>query len=281
MRVVRSGAAALPLALTCAVLTASAKEPPRQQQAIAAPERKQAFRGGIRGALLGEDARAVAPRRAGRGVAFVDTEDQLARSVDYLRQRKARKIEDLTVEDLRRTVIVPAEQKEQVWRVRLGQLAHDELARRGVINEPFPSPAQPEPLPPRPPMSISAAGLEIMARIVKGETWFDGPHEGEVAVASVILNRVRAKGFPKTIAGVCHQPWQFSCYNDDVRDQLYWGPIRSSALQAAKEAAAGQDPVNGATHYFNPYLVTPSWAKTLHFVKRIGDDPRNTHDFYK
>jgi hypothetical protein len=130
-------------------------------------------------------------------------------------------------------------------------------------------------------MPLTATEIEIVARIVKGEVWPTSSFEAHVAVAAVVLNRVRSKGFPGTVAGVAHAPFQFSCYNADKRAKLYWGPIPDVALRAARAAAAGADPVKGATFYFNPYLVSPSWADSMTFLRRIGVGPNDTHDFYK
>ncbi|MBX3468372.1 MAG: cell wall hydrolase [Planctomycetes bacterium] len=128
--------------------------------------------------------------------------------------------------------------------------------------------------------NATAAEVEIMARIIKGEA-LQCSFEGKVAVGAVILNRVRDRRWPNTIAGVAHQPYQFSCYNANVRSRLYWGPVPQVCFDAARAALAGQDPSLGATHYFNPYLVRPSWARTLRFIKRIGTNRTNTHDFYR
>lgn len=128
---------------------------------------------------------------------------------------------------------------------------------------------------------VSREHLEVLARIVKGEMPHDGCFEGKVAVAAVILNRVRHPAFPKTIPGVAHQPLQFSCYNRDVRSRLYNGPIPEWAWEAARAAVNGRDPSNDATHYFNPYLVRPSWARDMRFLKRIGTESHTTHDFYR
>jgi hypothetical protein len=132
-----------------------------------------------------------------------------------------------------------------------------------------------------PPFEASESDLEILARIVKGEVPANAPVEGQIAVAAVVLNRVRAGGFGSTIAEVAHAPWQFSCYNPDQRDRLYWGPIPDYAWAAAKAALAGQNPVPGCTFYFNPYLVSPSWANTMHLYRRIGTSASTTHDFYR
>ncbi|MCO5166391.1 MAG: cell wall hydrolase [Planctomycetes bacterium] len=128
--------------------------------------------------------------------------------------------------------------------------------------------------------NATAAEIEIMARIIKGEA-LQCSFEGKVAVGAVILNRVRDRRWPNTIRGVAHQPYQFSCYNANVRNRLYWGPVPQSCFDAARAALAGQDPSLGATHYFNPYLVRPSWARSLRFIKRIGTNRTNTHDFYR
>ena len=130
-----------------------------------------------------------------------------------------------------------------------------------------------------PSMSATASELEVLARICKGEASV-ASYEGKVAVCAVVLNRVRSPRFPNSIRGVAHQPWQFSAYNPDVRDRLYWGPIPQSCWDAAREALSGRDPSLGATYYFNPYLVLPSWARTMRFLIRIGTSSFDTHDFY-
>jgi peptidoglycan lytic transglycosylase len=134
-----------------------------------------------------------------------------------------------------------------------------------------------------PRMSHSNYDLEVLARIVKGECPRATPWVGKVAVAAVVLNRVRHRRFPNSIPGVAHQRLQFSCYNANVRQRLYYGAIPQFAWDAARAALAGADPTGGCTHYYNPYLVAPSWANQLRFVRRIENPnyKRYTgHDFY-
>lgn len=54
---------------------------------------------------------------------------------------------------------------------------------------------------------------EIFARTLFGEARGEGM-EGQSAVGEVILNRLADDRWPSTLAGVCLQPWQFSCWND-------------------------------------------------------------------
>jgi uncharacterized protein YraI len=166
--------------------------------------------------------------------------------------------------------------------------------RRGwVVGQASADPGRNPPPPPAPPANnnngggggggarnVTQAELEILARIVKGEALVCS-FEGKVAVAAVVLNRVADRRWPNTIAGVAHQPWQFSCYNPSYRNRLYYGPIPQSCWDAARAAVAGQDPSRGAVYYFNPYLVRPSWARSLTFIRRIGTNASNTHDFYR
>ncbi|HLF95375.1 MAG TPA: cell wall hydrolase [Planctomycetota bacterium] len=130
-------------------------------------------------------------------------------------------------------------------------------------------------------MAVTSYDLEVLARIVNGECPHDTPFEGKVAVAAVVLNRVRSKRFPMSIPEVAHQEKQFSCYNPSSRARLYGAPIPPVAWEAARAAVEGQDPTGGCTHFFNPHIVQPGWARDLEFVKRIGTAPGNTHAFYR
>lgn len=133
-------------------------------------------------------------------------------------------------------------------------------------------------------MAAAATEVEVLARIVKGETTPRTPYEGKVAVAAVVLNRVRSRSFPNSISRVAHQRKQFSCYNANERNRLYYGKIPDWAWRAAREALSGSDPTGGSTHYFNPYVVKPGWRHRLQFVRRIGHTRykiTTTHDFYR
>ncbi|MFN3435060.1 MAG: cell wall hydrolase [Sphingomonas sp.] len=105
---------------------------------------------------------------------------------------------------------------------------------------------------------------------------------GQRAVIQVVLNRVRAPGFPKTICGVVYQGstrntgCQFSFTCDGSRERrtvhLGWGGAR----RAARRALAGYvfADVGRATHYHTDWMV-PYWRDTLTKVARVG-----THLFY-
>lgn len=64
-------------------------------------------------------------------------------------------------------------------------------------------------------------------------------YTGQLAVASVIMNRVKSSKFPNTISGVIMAPKQFASYPDAVNKGMSVG-ANESCLKAARAAIAGQ-----------------------------------------
>lgn len=114
--------------------------------------------------------------------------------------------------------------------------------------------------------AYSQEDLNWLARAVYGEARGES-YTGQVAVAAVILNRVRHKDFPDTIKGVIFQPLAFTCVADK---QIYLEP-NASAIKAARAALAGQDPSGGALYYWNPAKATSKWIWSRPIMKRIGN----------
>src|SRR5687767_14212480 len=135
---------------------------------------------GIRGAIADEPPGTVRSSTT----AEVSSRDRLTLMSDYLAARGARRIEDLKDADVLAIMEAPA--VVAPWRARLAQLAREEVGRRYLTNDRFPSPAMLDVPQSRAPMTLSASDLEVLARIVKGEIWHDCFHDGMVAVASVV-----------------------------------------------------------------------------------------------
>ncbi len=57
--------------------------------------------------------------------------------------------------------------------------------------------------------STTTSDLNLLARVVYGEARGE-PYAGQVAVAAVVLNRVRSSSFPNTISGVVYQSGAFT-----------------------------------------------------------------------
>lgn len=105
----------------------------------------------------------------------------------------------------------------------------------------------------------------LLAKLVHSEARGES-YTGQVAVAAVVLNRVKDSRFPNTIAGVIYQPWAFTAVNDG---QFALEP-NQSAYQAARDAMNGWDPTYGAVYYYNPKTATSSWIRSTKTVAVIG-----------
>lgn len=113
--------------------------------------------------------------------------------------------------------------------------------------------------------SVTSSDLYLLAKCVHAEARGE-PYVGQVAVAAVILNRVKDAAFPNTISGVVYQPWAFTAVNDG---QINLEP-NSTAYQAAQDALNGWDPTYGCLYYYNPTTATSKWIFTRQTVVTIG-----------
>lgn len=112
---------------------------------------------------------------------------------------------------------------------------------------------------------LSAQDLDLLAKVVYGEARGES-HLGKVAVAAVILNRVKSPSFPNTIKGVIFQPGAFTAITDG---QFYLQPD-AAAYKAAQDAAGGWDPSGGALYYWNPAKTTNKWIWSKPIITQIG-----------
>jgi spore germination cell wall hydrolase CwlJ-like protein len=109
------------------------------------------------------------------------------------------------------------------------------------------------------------------------------PERGQIAVAQVILNRVRSPIFPQTICGVVYQgqmrkgcQFSFACdgHSDNPRNKDQWG----LAQGLSKRIMSGELwlPEVGYSTFYHANYVSPRWARRMNKVDRIG-----AHIFYK
>lgn len=114
--------------------------------------------------------------------------------------------------------------------------------------------------------SQSSSDLELLAKCVYAEARGE-PYTGQVAIAAVVLNRVKSSSFPNTIAGVIYQPYAFTAVSDG---QINLTP-NSTAYKAAQDALNGWDPTYGCLYYYNPATATSSWIWSRQTVVTIGN----------
>ncbi|MEP1931666.1 MAG: cell wall hydrolase [Roseibium sp.] len=108
--------------------------------------------------------------------------------------------------------------------------------------------------------------------------------EGQVAVAQVVLNRVKNPSYPNSICGVVYQNkhkrnrCQFSFACDGIKDRISAKGSWKTAQRLSKEVLDGKrylKMVDASTHYHATY-VNPRWAKAMAKRGQVG-----LHIFYK
>ena len=115
-------------------------------------------------------------------------------------------------------------------------------------------------------MSLSDEQLNLLSKLVAAEARGES-YEGQVAVAAVVLNRVKDSRFPDSIEGVIYQKNAFSV----VRDGYIDAQPTEESYKAAKDALYGSDPTNDAIYFWNPDISTCNWINTLNPHLRIGN----------
>jgi N-acetylmuramoyl-L-alanine amidase len=108
--------------------------------------------------------------------------------------------------------------------------------------------------------------LYLLARCVHAEARGE-PYTGKVAVAAVVLNRVKSPSFPNTVSGVIYQPRAFTAVADG---QINLTPDNES-IRAARDALNGWDPTGGCLYYYNPAKTTSSWIYSRPVMLVIGN----------
>jgi N-acetylmuramoyl-L-alanine amidase len=112
--------------------------------------------------------------------------------------------------------------------------------------------------------------LECMAKVVHHEA-ANQSLQGQLAVAQLILNRVRSPLFPKTICGVVNQPGQF------FSTRAWPAPVHSprwhTSVAIARIAREANMPeIAPGALFYHAAFVTPSWSKRRVKVGRIGEN---------
>ncbi|MDO7907185.1 cell wall hydrolase [Paenibacillus sp. JX-17] len=122
--------------------------------------------------------------------------------------------------------------------------------------------------------NVSPKELLMLQKIVMAEAEGE-PYEGKVAVANVVLNRLRSANFPDTIKDVIYQRAQFSPVANGRFNRVT--PNKDS-IRAAAEALNGRKEVPDTTYYFLSLTLADDLYVHRHqtLVKQIGH-----HTFYK
>ncbi|RNC62788.1 MAG: Spore cortex-lytic enzyme [Candidatus Dichloromethanomonas elyunquensis] len=114
------------------------------------------------------------------------------------------------------------------------------------------------------PAGITEEDLELLSKLIyteaRGESF-----EGQVAVAAVVLNRLKSQDFPKSIREVIYSENQFN----GVKNLKYVTPTEKN-IRAAKRALMGFDPTNGAVFYWTKN-TKGKWFRSREVKQVIGN----------
>jgi spore germination cell wall hydrolase CwlJ-like protein len=138
---------------------------------------------------------------------------------------------------------------------------------------------------PLPASSRSAPEVKCLATAIYFEARGES-EKGRIAVAQVVLNRVKNPAYPDTICSVVYQnknkrnrcQFSFACdgISDRIRDKKAWAEAQALARRVLNdESTLYLASVGAATHYHATY-VRPRWARTMNKMEKIG-----RHIFYK
>jgi spore germination cell wall hydrolase CwlJ-like protein len=117
-------------------------------------------------------------------------------------------------------------------------------------------------------ISCTDEEFNMLCYVLQGEVG-DCSDESKLAVANVIINRVKSSSFPDSISGVLTQSNQFTAISG-----YYSGSNTptESTIECARRAVNGEDNSNGAIYYYAPNYCsgsTAAWFETLTFCLEL------------
>ncbi|MGG3468232.1 cell wall hydrolase [Neobacillus pocheonensis] len=116
----------------------------------------------------------------------------------------------------------------------------------------------------------TAAEKDLMARLVRAEAVGE-PYAGKVAVATVILNRVKSSEFPNTVRGVIYQISGGHYAFTPVQNGQINQPADAESKRAVNEAIAFSGKGNGSLYFFNPKTAQSQWILSRPVTVTIGN----------
>lgn len=116
------------------------------------------------------------------------------------------------------------------------------------------------------PQPFTHAQYQILVRLIHAEAGGE-PLVGQVAVAAVLLNRMKSGKFPESITANVFRSGEF----ESVSNGYIWSEPTPTAYKAAKLALQGWDPTSGALYFFNPAKTSSSWIWNRPIHTRIGN----------
>lgn len=108
--------------------------------------------------------------------------------------------------------------------------------------------------------------FELLAKITQVEAG-DESYESQLAVANVILNRVKDLRFPNTIRDVIYSGKQFPPAHNGLLDKSV---PKAIAKRAAKDALNGKNNIQDAVYFYDPKVTKGKFWSSLTVVDTVG-----------
>ncbi|WP_075981115.1 cell wall hydrolase [Bacillus massilinigeriensis] len=118
--------------------------------------------------------------------------------------------------------------------------------------------------------TISATDKDLLARLVRAEAEGE-PYAGKVAVATVILNRVKHPDFPSTVRNVIYQIDSGYYAFTPVQNGSINKPADAISKKAVNEAIAFSGKGNGSLYFYNPKTAKSDWILSKKVTLTIGN----------
>lgn len=118
--------------------------------------------------------------------------------------------------------------------------------------------------------TVSPADKDLMARLVRAEAVGE-PYAGKVAVAVVVLNRVKSNEFPNTIRNVIYEKSNGYYAFTPVQNGEINKAADAESKRAVNEAIALGSQGNGSLYFFNSKTAKSDWILTREVTVTIGN----------
>lgn len=115
-------------------------------------------------------------------------------------------------------------------------------------------------------INCTAYEKDLLERLVEAEAGVE-PYKGKVAVANVVLNRVKNEQFPDTIYAVIHAKNQFTPVANGTINKV----ASEDSKRAVQEALSGVNYVPDALYFYDARIATSRWLDGLQTTNVIGN----------
>lgn len=125
-----------------------------------------------------------------------------------------------------------------------------------------------------PDADCDASELYWLARLIYAESGAE-PLNGQIAVGSVVMNRVASEDFPDTVQGVIFDRVDAVQFEPVANGTIYQTPS-ALAAEAAKRVLAGENNIGSALYFYAPALSQGTWIN----ANRTYSQTIGCHRFY-